>query len=92
MEAARLDGRTGEKNRGTGRRNSKIRVSIVTFFVADAVVVLVFYTGQMFPAFFSDCRELGKTHFSFFRPSRTSGYEKTAAGEGLMRARGTEIQ
>lgn len=70
-----LHGQTLEQNMGTGKGNSEIRVPIVKLHadVADAVVVLVFYTGQMFPSFFSYCREMGKTQFSFFRPMRTSG-------------------
>lgn len=50
-----LDGQTLEQNMGTGKGNSEIRVPVVKLHadVADAVVVLVFYTGQMFPSFFS---------------------------------------
>lgn len=63
-----LDGHMLEQNKGTGKGNSEKRIPIVKMHadVADAVVVLVFYTRQMFPSFFSDCRERGKTQFSFF--------------------------
>lgn len=65
-----------KKNRGSGKRNSKIS----KIFMTDAVVVLIFYIGQMFPSFFGDCREFRKTQFSFFRPTRTSGDDKNDGG------------
>lgn len=82
MEAARLDGVAAwRSNARTEQGDWKGKLSPVPIVkishadMADAVVVLISYTDRCF-LLFSDCSEMGKTQFSFFRPMRMSIYER----------------
>lgn len=70
-----LDGQ--EKKRSAGKRNSEIRVPVVAFLWQMPLLCSSSTPDRCFLVFLSDCRELGKTQFSFFRPARTSGLKKT---------------